>query len=120
MVLPGPGKSRSTNRHSTRPLNDIRWELLTLLSHGAFVTIVDKAGFDGSLDPVAYGRIRKAFKEAHGKQSHFGHEPVSELAIFFSSRTRDRLGRDRPETYFLSFQGAHRAMVYEHILERCP
>jgi len=106
---------RMYHDQTTRPLNDIRWELLTLLSHGAFVTIVDKTGFDGWLDPVAYERIGEAFKEVHGKQSHFGHEPVSEVGTYFSSRTRDWIGRDHPETYFQSFQGAHKALVYEHI-----
>ena len=32
---------------TTRPLNDIRWELFALLSHGAFVTMVDKLAYDG-------------------------------------------------------------------------
>ena len=106
---------RMYHDQTTRPLNDIRWELLTLLSHGAFVTIVDKTGFDGWLDPLAYERIGKAFEEVDRKKSHFGHEPVSEVGIYFSSRTRDWIGRDHPHTYFQSFQGAHKAMVYEHI-----
>ena len=100
---------------TTRPLNDIRWELLGLLAHGAFVTIVDKTGFDGWLDPVAYERIGKAFEEVHNKKSHFGHMPVLEVGIYFSSRTRDWIGRDHPETYFQDFQGTHKTMVYEHI-----
>lgn len=106
---------RMYHDQTTRPLNDLRWELLTLLAHGAFVTIVDKTSFDGWLDPVGYDRIGKAFKEAHEKQNHFGHKPISEVGIYFSSRTRDWVGRDHPETYFQSFQGAHKALVYEHI-----
>lgn len=106
---------RMYHDQTTRPLNDIRWELLTLLSHGAFVTVVDKTGFDGWLDPMAYERIGKAFGEVHRKQSHFGHEPVSEVGIYFSTRTRDWVGRDHPDTYFQGFQGAHKAVVYEHI-----
>ena len=106
---------RMYHDQTTRPLNDIRWELLTLLSHGAFVTIVDKTGFDGWLDPVAYERMGKAFKEVHNKQYHFGHKQISEVGIYFSSRTRDWIGREQPEKYFQSFQGAHKAMVYEHI-----
>ena len=106
---------RMYHDQTTRPLNDIRWELMTLLSHGAFVTIVDKTGFDGWLDPLAYERIGKAFEEVHEKRSQFGDNQVSEVGIYFSSRTRDWIGRDHPETYFLSFQGAHKAMVYEHI-----
>ena len=106
---------RMYHDQTTRPLNDIRWELLTLLAHGAFVTMVDKTGFDGWLDPVAYERIGIAFREAHAKQSHFGHTPVWDVGIYFSSRTRDWLGRNDPAGYFQSFQGAHKALVYEHI-----
>ncbi len=106
---------RMYHDQTTRPLNDIRWELFTLLAHNAFVTIVDKTGFDGGLDPVAYERIGKAFEEVHSKQQHFGHNPVVDVGIYFSSRTRDWLGREKPAEYFQSFQGAHKALVYEHI-----
>jgi len=106
---------RMYHDQTTRPLNDIRWELLMLLAHGAFVTMVDKTGFDGWLDPVAYERIGIAFKEAHAKKAYWGHEPVPEVGIYFSSRTRDWLGREQPADYFQSFQGAHKALVYEHV-----
>jgi hypothetical protein len=106
---------RMYHDQTTRPLNDLRWELFTLLSHGGFVTIVDKTGFDGWLDPVAYERFGAAFKEVHAKRAHFGHTPVYEVGIYYSSRTRDWLGRDRPAEVFQSFQGAHKAMEYGHI-----
>jgi len=106
---------RMYHDQTTRPLNDIRWELLTLLSHGAFVTMVDKTGFDGWLDPVAYERIGAAFEEAHAKREHFGQSPVAEVGIYFSSRTRDWVGREKPSLYFQSFLGAHKTMVYEHV-----
>jgi len=106
---------RMYHDQTTRPLNDIRWELFTLLAHGAFVTMVDKTAFDGWLDPVAYQRIGAAFAEARAKRPHFGHAPVREVGIYFSSRTRDWVGRERPADYFQGFQGAQRAMVYEHI-----
>lgn len=106
---------RSYHDQTTRPLNDIRWELLTLLSHGGFVTMVDKTAFDGWLDPVAYERFAAAFDEVHKKRSHFGHQPVYEVGLYFSSRTRDWVGRDNPAEYYRAFQGAHKSMVYEHI-----
>ncbi len=106
---------RMYHDQTTRPLHDLRWELLTLLAHGAFVTVVDKTGFDGWLDPVAYDRIGRAFEEVHAKRAHFGHAPVADVGLYFSSRTRDWLGRENPAEYFQSFQGAHKAMVYEHI-----
>ena len=106
---------RMYHDQTTRPLNDLRWELFTLLSHGGFVTIVDKTGFDGWLDPVAYERFGAAFKEVHAKRAHFGHAPVYEVGLYYSSRTRDWFGRDKPADFFQSFQGAHKAMAYEHI-----
>jgi hypothetical protein len=106
---------RMYHDQTTRPLNDIRWELLTLLAHGAFVTMVDKTAYDGWLDPVAYERIGEAFKEALARREHFGQRPVQDVGIYFSSRTRDWYGREEPAKYFQSFQGAHKAMVYEHI-----
>ena len=106
---------RMYHDQTTRPLNDIRWELFTLLAHGAFVTMVDKTGFDGWLDPVAYERIGAAFEEAQAKRGHFGQSRSQEVGIYYSSRTRDWVGREKPAEYFQSFQGAHKAMVYEHI-----
>jgi len=106
---------RMYHDQTTRPLNDIRWELLTLLAHGSFVTMVDKMSFDGQMDPVAYDRIGAAFQEALAKRVHFGHSPVAEVGLYFSSRTRDWVGRAAPASYFQSFQGAQKALVYEHI-----
>ncbi|MCX8064132.1 MAG: beta-galactosidase trimerization domain-containing protein [Candidatus Hydrogenedentes bacterium] len=106
---------RMYHDQTTRPLNDIRWELFTLLSHGAFVTMVDKLGFDGFPDRVAYNRIQCAFKEAHEKSGYFFHKPYYEVGIYFSSKTRDWVGRENPHIYFASFLGAHKAMVYHHI-----
>ena len=106
---------RMYHDQTTRPLNDLRWELFTLLSHGGFVTIVDKTAFDGWLDPLAYERFGAAFREVRAKREHFGQQPVYEVGLYFSSRTRDWFGREKPADYFQSFQGAHKAMVYEHI-----
>jgi hypothetical protein len=106
---------RMYHDQTTRPLNDIRWELFNLLAHGAFVTIVDKTGFDGWLDPVAYERFGAAFREVHAKRGHFGQKPVQDVGIYYSSRTRDWIGREKPANFLQSFQGAHKTMVYEHI-----
>jgi hypothetical protein len=106
---------RMYHDQTTRPLNDMRWELITLLAHGAFATMVDKTAFDGRLDPVAYERIGAAFEEARAKRAHFGHPAVAEVGLYFSSRTRDWLARDRPNDYFQGYLGAHKALAYEHI-----
>jgi hypothetical protein len=106
---------RMYHDQTTRPLNDMRWELFNLLAHGVFVTMVDKTAFDGWLDPVAYERFGQMFREVHAKRVHFGQAPVQEVGIYYSSRTRDWIGREKPAEWFMSFQGAHKAMVYEHI-----
>ncbi len=106
---------RMYHDQTTRPLADLRWELSTLLAHGAFVTMIDKTGFEGRLDPVAYGRIGAAFREARAMRGHFGQGPVAEVGLYFSSRTRDWSGRERPAGYFQGFQGVHKALVHEHI-----
>lgn len=106
---------RMYHDQTTRPLHDLRWELTTLLAHGAFVTMVDKTGFEGGLDPVAYERIGAAFAEARALRPHYGHAPVAEVGLYFSSRTRDWLGRENPGRYFQGFMGAHRACVLAHL-----
>ena len=106
---------RMYHDQTTRPVNDMRWETFTLLAHGAFVTMIDKTAFDGSLDPVAYQRIGQALGEAREKRSHFGQPPLYTVGLYFSSRTRDWFGREAPARYFLSFQGAHQACVMEHL-----
>lgn len=106
---------RMYHDQTTRPLNDMRWELLTLLAHGAFVTMVDKTGFDGWMDPVAYERIGKVQKEARDKRSHFGQAPVYDIGLYFSSRTRDWIGREKVSRYFSSFTGAHQVCAMEHL-----
>ncbi len=106
---------RMYHDQTTRPLNDMRWETLTLLAHGAFVTMIDKTGFEGQLDPIAYQRIGQVLAEARRKRKHFGQAPVYDIGLYFSSRTRDWMGRENPASYFQSFQGAHRACALEHL-----
>lgn len=106
---------RMYHDQTTRPLHDLRWEMFGLLAHGAFVTMVDKTGFDGWLDPLAYDRFGRLFREVAAKRDHFGQPPLQEVGILFGSRTRDWVGRDQPADFFLAFQGAHKAMVYEHL-----
>ena len=107
--------ARVYHNQTVRPLADLCWELFTLLAHGAFVTTVDKTAFDGGLDPLAYERIGAAHAEALAQRAHFGQKPIAEVGLYFSSRTRDWFAREKPADYFQSFQGAHKALVYEHI-----
>jgi len=98
-----------------RPLNDLRWEMMTLLAHGTQVTVVDKTPYDGTLDPITYGRMKPLFAEVRAKREHFGHEPVEDVGLYYSSRSRDWYGREDPARYQQAFTGAHKALVYEHM-----
>ena len=100
---------------TVRPLVDLRWEALTLLAHGAQLTIVDKTAYDGQLNPVTYERIGKVFTEAQEKRPHFGQSPWQEVGVYYSSTSRDWHGRESPDKYQRSFVGAHRALTYSHI-----
>lgn len=106
---------RMYHDQTTRPLHDLRWEMLALLAHGAFVTMIDKTAMDGRLDPQAYKRMGRVLTEARRKREHFGHRPLREVGLYFSSRTRDWMAREEPSDYFLSFYGAHRACALEHL-----
>jgi hypothetical protein len=106
---------RMYHDQTTRPLTDLRWELLTLLAHGGFVTMVDKTGLEGHLDPVAYQRIAAAFADAKQRRGDFGQPPVYDVGLYYSSRARDWIGRESAGEWQRSFMGAHRTMVYEHL-----
>jgi hypothetical protein len=106
---------RMYHDQTTRPLHDMRWEMSTLLAHGAFVTMIDKTAYDGRLDPVAYERMGAVLGEARAKRSEFGHGPVRDVGLLFSVRSRDAIGRATPAPWFQAVQGAHKACVYEHL-----
>ena len=99
---------RMYHDQTTRPVNDMRWEMFTLLNHGAFVTLIDKTGYDGWLDPVAYERMGQVLAEARSKRAHFGQPPLYQVGLYFSAPTRDWVGRENPASYFQSFQGRRR------------
>lgn len=100
---------------TVRPAAELKWEALTYLAHGAQCTIVDKANYDGALDPVAFERIGQVFAEARAKREYFGHPPVAELGLYYSSRSRDWHGRDDVSRYLAAFSGAHKALLQAHI-----
>ncbi len=105
---------RMYHDQTTRPLADMRWEVMSLLSHGAQVTMIDKTAFDGWLDPVFYDRIQTIFTEAHEKRAHWGHSPIEEVGLYYSLRSRDWYGRDQAADYQQAFLGAAQILVESH------
>lgn len=100
---------------TVRPTADMEWEVFTYLAHGAQCTIVDKANYDGTLDQVVYQRIGKIFRSARAKTEFFGHKPIQDVGLYYSSRSRDWYGRADGEKYMAAFSGAHKALVQAHI-----
>lgn len=106
---------RMYHDQTNRPLNDLRWELFTLLSHGAQVTIVDKTPFEGQFDPVAWHHYGLLFEEAKRYREVFQGEPVLDVGLYFSARTRDWWAREEKDRYFTSFYGAHKVVSRAHL-----
>lgn len=100
---------------TVRPVAEMKWEVMTYLAHGAQCTIVDKLYYDGSPEPLAYERIGEVFGEARKKRETFGHEPLQEVGLYYSCRTRDWFAREDPPKYMAAFWGAHRALVEAHV-----
>lgn len=105
----------SYHDYTVRPVADMTWEVMTYLSHGAQVTMVDKANYDGSLDPVTYDRLGEVFAEARRKADTFGHPAVPEVGLYYSARSRDWYGREQAPRYWQAFAGAHKALVQAHL-----
>jgi hypothetical protein len=100
---------------TVRPVAEMKWEVMTYLAHGAQCTIVDKLYYDGATEPLAYERMGRVFEEARRKREYFGHEPVAEVGLYYSCRSRDWYGREDPPRYMAAFWGAHRALMQAHI-----
>uniref|UniRef100_UPI001C4E10C9 beta-galactosidase trimerization domain-containing protein n=1 Tax=Candidatus Entotheonella palauensis TaxID=93172 RepID=UPI001C4E10C9 len=116
-IVQGVGSRSVYNYHdfTVRPTADMKWEVYTYLAHGAMCTIVDKANYEGTLDPVVFERIGAIFGEARQRSDFFGHMPVPEVGLYYSSRSRDWYGRTDPPRYFAAVSGAHNALVQSHI-----
>lgn len=98
-----------------RPVADMKWEVLTYLAHGVECTVVDKMYYDGSLEPLSYGRLGEVFGEAIRKREYFGHPATPEVGLYYSTRSRDWYAREDSTKYMTAFFGAHKALVQAHI-----
>ena len=108
---------RTYHDYTLRSVADMKSEVFTYLAHGGMCTIVDKINYDGTLDRVAYERMGEVFGEARQKGEYFGHQPIQEVGLYFSSRSRDWYGREdyRTARYHKAFSGAHKALLEAHI-----
>jgi hypothetical protein len=101
--------------YTVRPAAEMVWEVLTYAAHGVQCTMVDKATGDGTFPRLSYERIRPAFTEVRAKRDYFQHRPLAEVALYYSTRSRDWYGRENATNYHQPLWGAHRALVQSHI-----
>jgi hypothetical protein len=98
-----------------RSVPEMKWEAYTVMSHGAFFSLVDFSNYDGSLDTETYRRIGEVFGETEKKQEYFGHPPVRGVGLYYSHRTRDWFARETPRRYLQAFVAAHKILVESHL-----
>jgi hypothetical protein len=101
--------------YTMRAENDLKWEVFTYLSHGTHAFVIDDALYDGSLQSQFYDRLGRLFAEAKQKEPYFGFDHVREVGLYYSLKSRDWFGRDKPKQYQDAFLGAHRALTELHI-----
>ena len=104
------------HEYSLRPTEDLRFEVMNILSNGGTFTLVDKAGYDGWFDPVVYQRMSGVFKEAREKAKYtrgYEHQPL--CALYYSHKTRDYKYRESSVEYLNTFAGLTRMLVQAHI-----
>ena len=112
--------TRALNDKTVRPLADLTWETLTYVAHGGMPLFVDTPEDDGlTLDRVAYERIGHVFSEVASKRRYVGHEPIRQVGLYFSAKTRDWYGKQDAQRYLAAFTGAHRVLVESHIPVGC-
>jgi hypothetical protein len=101
--------------YTIKPIAETKWEVMTYLAHGAQCTMVDKAFYDGTVDPIVYDRLAEVYGEARKKREYFQHPPLQEVGLYYSARSRDWYGREDRTRYYAAFVGAHRALVQAHV-----
>jgi hypothetical protein len=62
-----------------------------------------------------YERLGRIYSEAKEKEPYFGQQHVREVGLYYSLKSRDWYGREKPEKYQDAFIGAHRALCELHI-----
>ena len=93
----------------------LKWEVFLYLAHGAHAFVIDDALFDGTIQPQTYERLGRIFAEVQEKEPYFGHEHVREVGLYYSVKSRDWYGREKPALYENAFMGAYRALNAAHI-----
>jgi hypothetical protein len=106
---------RGYTDYTLRPELHLKWEVFLYFAHGAHAFVIDDALFDGTIQPQTYERLGRVFAEVKEKEPYFGHEHVREVGLYYSFKSRDWYGREKPALYENAFMGAYRALNAAHI-----
>ena len=99
---------------TTKPLQQLRWELFTSMCWGANCMLIDQPFHDGQLDPHPYRLLKDIFDEAERKRPYFGGTPQNHVAIYYSCKSRDLYGRDEQARFLQPVMGLYKALVENH------
>ena len=101
---------------SVRPAADLNGKPSLTLPTAPIAQSSTKPTTTGRWIRLSTSAMGEAFGEARSKREYFGHKPVPEVGLYYSSRSRDWFGwDDAPGRYMLGFWAAHRALVQAHI-----
>ena len=95
--------------YTVKTVEQLKWEIFTILSNGGRAVVVDQPFHDGQIDDVVYERLNKVYGEVETKQDIFGGEPIKQVALYYSAKTRDWYAREHPSKYVLAFNGAYKS-----------
>lgn len=71
-----------------KPIPSLKWEAATGVSHNCALMFVDQPFWDGSLDPVTYDALGKAFEVVDDLMPHVkGTKPYAEILILSSEQS---------------------------------
>ena len=97
-----------------RPVPDLKFDLFTAKLRNANVMVIEKILHDYSTRPAVYDMIGEAFKEVKEKEPYFDHQPVREVGLYYSVRTRDWYDQYNSDAYERCAIGAYRALNDMH------
>ncbi len=101
--------------YTTKPREQLRWELFSSLCLGARVMLIDQPFHTGWLDPSPYRELKRIFGEIEEKRPYLGGVPQRHVGLYYSCKTRDIYARDRQESFQLPVMGAYKACVESHL-----
>lgn len=101
--------------YTVKPLAQYKWEIMNAAMHGCHIMTVDQPLHNGKLDEAAYELIKEGYDYIKSKSNLYKGSPTKFSAIYFSQKSRDFYAREDKENYSMSFYGAVKMLIEEHL-----